>query len=204
MKLVMVLLIVLQSAGPFQQNRHAQSAIATIEGFVVRAGTNEPISRARVTAFKMTGPGGAPIPPGPRQTIPAVTADSQGHFVFRDLDPGSYSVTAQRNGFARQAYGERAPGRPGAPLNIGAGQTLKDVVFRLIPGGTISGRVSDGTGEPIAGMTVQLVKSSYDLNGKRTFQTADSARTDDRGEYRIYWITPGRYYLNVSPRPIVQ
>src|SRR5258708_2436839 len=180
MKLAMVMLVLLRSAASFQQDPHAQSATATIEGVVVRAGTNEPISRARVTALKMTGPGGAPIPPGPRQTIPAVTADSQGHFVFSNLDPGSYSVVAQRNGFARQAYGERAPGRPGAPLNVVAGQTLKDVVFRLIPGGTISGRVSDGTGEPIAGMTVQLVKSSYDSNGKRTFQTVDSARTDDR------------------------
>jgi hypothetical protein len=201
MTFVMVVLAVLQSAAPFQQDQHAQSATATIEGFVVRAGTNEPISRARVTTLKMTGPGGAPIPQGPRQPIPAVITDSQGHFVLRDLDPGSYSLTAQRNGFARQVYGERAPGRPGTPLNIVTGQTLQDVVFRLIPGGTISGRVSDTTGEPIAGMTVQLVKSLYDPDGKRTFQTAESARTDDRGEYRMYWITPGRYYLNVSPRP---
>jgi hypothetical protein len=203
MKPLMVFLALLQSAAPFQ-DQAAQNTTAAIEGFVVRAGTNEPIPRARLTITKMTGPGGAPIPPGPRPTIPAVTTDSQGHFVLKDLDPGSYSVTAQRNGFARQLYGERAPGRPGAPLNLVGGQTLKDVVFHLIPGGTISGRVADVTGEPIAGMTVQLVRSFYDLNGKRTFQTVDSARTDDRGEYRIFWITPGRYYLNVSPRPVVQ
>src|SRR2546428_1309579 len=204
MTFMAALMFVLQSAAPFQQPQQTQNAKASIEGFVVRAGTNEPIARARVTVLRSAGPGGAPLAPGgPPPTIPPVTTDSQGRFAYRDLDPGSYSVTAQRNGFARQAYGERAPGRPGAPLNIVAGQTLKDVVFRLIPGGTISGRVTDVTGEPIAGMTVQLVKSSYDLNGKRTFQTADSARTDDRGEYRIYWITPGRYYLNDTPRPIV-
>jgi hypothetical protein len=189
-----------QSAAPFPQAPNNQTT-ATIEGFVVRAGTNEPISRARVTALRMTGPDGASLPPGPRQAIPAVTTDSQGYFVLRDLPPGSYSLTAGRNGFARQAYGERAPGRPGAPLNVVAGQSLKDLAFRLIPGGTITGRVADVTGEPLAGMNVQLVKAAYNNNGKRTFQTSFSARTDDRGEYRLYWITPGRYYLNVNPIP---
>jgi hypothetical protein len=33
------------------------------------------------------------------------------------------------------------------------------------------------------------------------FQTAGGARTNDRGEYRIYWITPGRYYLAAGTPP---
>jgi hypothetical protein len=134
--------------------------------------------------------------------MPAVTTDGVGHFVIRDLDPGSYTVTAQRNGFARQVYGERAPGRPGTPLNIVEGQVLKDVVFKLIPAGAVSGRITDATGEPIAGLNVQLVRSAYDQNGKRTFQTVDSARTNDRGEYRIYWVTSGRYFVKADPGPI--
>jgi hypothetical protein len=32
----------------------------------------------------------------------------------------------------------------------------------------------------------------------RTFQTISSGRTDDRGEYRMFWISPGRYYLAVA------
>ena len=175
-----------------------------MEGFVVRAGTNEPVSRARIMAIRTAGPGAAPIQPsGSSPNIPVVTTDNQGHFTIKDLEPGSYLVSAQRNGFARQTYGERRPGRPGTPLNIIDGQALKDMVFRLIPAGAVSGQVSDATGEPIAGMTVQMVRSIYGQNGKRTFQTVDSARTNDRGEYRIYWITPGRYYVNASPRPIV-
>src|SRR5205823_10949541 len=149
------LILVLQSAAPFEQSQQAQNAKASIEGFVVRAGTNEPVARARVTVFRTAGPGGVRLQPqGPPQTIPPVTTDSQGHFVFRDLDPGSYSLSAQRNGFARQAYGERSPGRPGVPLNILAGQAFKDVVFRLVPAGTVIGRVTDATGEPIAGISI--------------------------------------------------
>src|SRR5207249_10534298 len=111
-------------------------------------------------------------------------------FVFRDLDRGSYSVTAQRNGFARQAYGERATGRPEAPLSILARQALKDVVFRLVPAGTVGGRVTDSTSEPIAGISITIGRFTYDPTGKRTFQPINFARTDDRGEYRMYWITP--------------
>src|SRR5947208_10202435 len=163
MNFVLAFLFLLQSAASFQQSQNAQPATATIEGFVVRAGTNEPISRARLTILRMTGPNGVALPVGPRQSIPTVTTDSQGHFIMKDLAPGSYSVTAERNGFARQAYGERAPGKPGAPVNVVAGQTLKDVVFHLLPGGTVTGRVQDGTGAPLTGMTVQLVQPVYDL-----------------------------------------
>jgi hypothetical protein len=139
MRFAAAVLLILQSASAFQQPQQTQSTKANIEGFVVRAGTNEPVSRARITATRIAGPGGAPIQPsGPPQNIPAVTTDSQGHFTIKDLEPGSYLLSAQRNGFARQSYGERAPGRPGTPLNMIAGQTLKDVVFRLIPAGAVS------------------------------------------------------------------
>src|SRR5437773_5008387 len=200
MTFMAALMFVLQSAAPFQQPQQTQIAKASIEGFVVRAGTNEPVARARVTVLRTAGPGGAPpAAAGPPPAIPPVTTDSQGHFAFRDLDPGSYSLTAQRNGFARQAYGERGPGRPGVPLNIVAGQAFKDVVFRLVPAGTVIGRVTDATGEPIAGISITIGRFTYDPTGKRSFQPVNSARTDDRGEYRIYWITPGRYYINASP-----
>src|SRR6185436_20214945 len=45
------------------------------------------------------------------------------------------------------------------------------------------------------GIQVQLLKSTYNASGQRVFQPAGTARTDDRGDYRLYWITPGRYYL---------
>lgn len=174
-----------------------QTPKSTIEGFVVRVGTNEPISRARVTVIRTAGPGAAPIQPG-QTIIPAVTTDSQGRFLVKDLEPGSYRLFAARNGFARQEDGERAPGRPGTLLNLVSGQSLRDVVFRLTPGGAVTGRVSDAQGEALAGINVQLVRSVYDPTARRTFQPVSTARTNDRGEYRLYWITPGRYYLSAS------
>ena len=107
----------------------SQTAKASIEGFVVRAGTSEPISGSRVTVSRA----------GAGVGMLAATTDSLGHFIIKDLDAGTYILAAQRNGFARQLYGERAVGRPGTPLNIASGQVVKDIVFRLTRRGLLQG-----------------------------------------------------------------
>ena len=146
----------------------SQTAKASIEGFVVRAGTSEPISGSRVTVSRV-GAGGGML---------AATTDSLGHFIIKDLDAGTYILAAQRNGFARQLYGERAVGRPGTPQNIAGGQVVKDIVFRLTPAGAVTGRVSDVTGEPLPSITVQLWRPTYQADGQRKFQDVGS-RTDE-------------------------
>jgi protocatechuate 3,4-dioxygenase beta subunit len=74
----------------------------------------------------------------------------------------------------------------------------------MVPGGTVSGRVSGSTGEPLVNIEVSLLRSIYDPEGRKTFQQSGMATTNDRGEYRLFWITPGRYYLSAtsSNRPI--
>src|SRR5207249_812860 len=171
------------------------SAPASIAGIVVRAGTNEPIPRVRITIFRSDVPA---------DRIPAVTTDDQGRFLFKDLSAGTYSLAAQRNGFARQQYGERGPGRGLTPVTVVAGQALKDIVFRLVPPAAVSGRVTDTTGEPLLGVHIQILRASYDADGKRTLAGVVipgivEIRTDDRGEYRAYMLPPGRYYIRATP-----
>jgi hypothetical protein len=43
---------------------------------------------------------------------------------------------------------------------------------------------------------VYAVKAAYQ-EGQRQFVRVLSAKTDDRGEYRIFWMTPGLYYVQV-------
>src|SRR4029077_4255811 len=38
----------------------------------------------------------------------------------------------------------------------------------------------------------------YDIRGKARLNPRSSAKTDDHGEYRIYDLAPGRYYLKAS------
>jgi hypothetical protein len=168
----------------------------SVAGFVYRAGTNEPIAGAQITLTRNGTPGMAPP-----LSVPPIISDNRGHFAVSGLEAGSYRLVAARNGFARQQYGERAPGRPGTMISLAAGQALEDVVFRLIPAGTVTGRVSDTSGEAVAGITVQLLRSTHDAMGRRALSPVASAITNDRGEYRLYWVTPGRYYVSAVSGP---
>src|SRR5262245_33411050 len=183
------IVFLLQVAAPASQQ---QPARGSIEGVVVRAGTGEPIAGAEIQVMRVATPGeegrveplvavvftgGDPFAP-----IPAIT-DREGHFLLKDLEPGSYKIRAARNGYAKQEYGQRIPAGQGTVLTVTGGQTLKDIAFHLIPGGTISGQVRDDGGEPITGARVELLRVAYVESGKRDFRIAGSALTDDRGEY---------------------
>jgi protocatechuate 3,4-dioxygenase beta subunit len=212
-----------------------QTGRGSIEGVVVDSLTNRPIAGAQVAATRMPvapGPPGtaqgattAVVSPtivtaaaggvivgtnGPLsqivQVAPAKT-DKNGNFAFRDLEPGTYQLRATADGYAQQEYGPQPAGRTTlfATVNLSDGEAAKGTVFRLTPGGTVSGRVTGSSGEPLVNIEVSLYRSAYDPNGRKTLQSAGSAQTNDRGEYRIFWVTPGRYYLSAvsSNRPIV-
>jgi hypothetical protein len=71
--------------------------------------------------------------------------------------------------------------------------------MEMIPGGVISGRVMD-RGKPVGIGEAPLVfalRESYEL-GQPVLSNVLSARTDDRGEYHIFWLPPGRYYVVVN------
>jgi len=128
-----------------------------------------------------------------------VATDAQGHFAIENLDPGLYSLEADRNGFGPQRYGQRKPRGPATELNLAAGQELKDLVFRLIPAGAVSGRITDETGEPLLGINIGIEETVYWDSGARRLQAVKTATTDDRGEYRVFMLPPGRYYMKAAP-----
>jgi hypothetical protein len=169
----------------------------SIEGIVLKSASGDPLDRARLTLTRVLPPQQGPITTPPPQ-IPPVQTDRNGKFIFKDLDPGQYRLNAQRNGYASQQYGQRTPTTPGTVINLTEGQQLKDVAFRLIPAATISGRVRDSVGEAVAGTIVSLMRTVYNVNGYRSLSTVGTANTDDRGEYRIFWVPSGRYILSVG------
>src|SRR5207249_2118339 len=136
----------------------------------------------------IVGPGGAPTPV---QISPATT-DANGHFAFSDLEPGPYSLHAFANGYARQEFNVRPGGmnNMSAQVTLAAGTVLRDIVFRLPPGGTVSGRATGSGGEPLVNMEVTLLRSGYDPDGRKRLQQVATAQTNDLGEYRLFWITP--------------
>lgn len=176
-----ILWLALQAAAPPK---------GAIEGVVLRAGSEDAVGGARLDLVRVGGSAAVTLAP--------IIADERGRFRFDNLEPGDYRVVAAHNGFVRQEYGQRPSRREGLPVAIAAGQTIKDILFRLVPTGSVSGRVVDSGGQPLTGATVVLLRALYDPEGIRTLQPVIQARTDDRGEYRLFWITPGRYYVNAN------
>jgi hypothetical protein len=112
-----------------------------------------------------------------------------------DVAAGAYAFNILSNGYARQAYDPRQPRAGSTTIALKDGESLRDVVIRLTPTGNVTGHVRNAAGRPVPGIIVRLVRRAYSANGEERFETIANARSDDRGEYRIYWVTPGRYYV---------
>jgi protocatechuate 3,4-dioxygenase beta subunit len=125
----------------------------------------------------------------------AVVTDEAGRFELKGLDPGHYRLTASRLGYVVSEYGQRKANDPGAVLTLRAGQEMKDLLFRLVPAAIIAGRILDDDSEPLPGVTVSALREVYS-EGKRSLATATTAETNDLGEYRLYGLAPGRYFVS--------
>jgi hypothetical protein len=121
-----------------------------------------------------------------------------GKFILKDVEPGQYRLNAAKNGYARAEFGEPIVGAQGRPLTLALDQAMQDVVVHLTPAGNVSGRVRDLSGQPVVGVPVALMRMRTTPMGRKTYTSGGSTRTNDRGEYRLYWVTPGRYYLNAG------
>src|SRR5262249_47035906 len=58
--------------------------------------------------------------------------------------------------------------------------------------------VYDKNGEPLASAQVMALRQVY-KDGRRTLTIVQIVTTDDRGEYRLFWLAPGRYYVSAKP-----
>ena len=197
------LLALLQS--PFSPTRPQDGAPA-IEGVVVRAGTGEPLPNAQVTLTRADASlAAAQARSGGSTSNTAQTmTDRSGRFAFNRIEPGSYRIAAARNGYAKQEYGQRVFGGPGRLVTVASTEARERISIGLTPAGTVTGVVRDSSGEPLAGLQVRLLRHVYGASGQRVFVTAGTGRTDDRGEYRVFWVTPGRYYLVAHPSASAQ
>lgn len=167
------------------------ATLNSIEGTVVRIGTNDPVPNTRVELIRVD----APVDRDHPQEILEMTTSLDGKFFFKEADAGSYRLRATSIGYVGQEYSQ---GTPAALLKLASGKTMKDVVFGLTATGSVSGRIRADNGEPLSGIPVTLLQYNYNSAGRRTLQrvsVSQKDQTDDRGEYRLFFVTPGKYLL---------
>jgi 5-hydroxyisourate hydrolase-like protein (transthyretin family) len=179
----------------------------SIEGIVVRVDSGAAIGGAQVALARIRYPAAASealsgplfrIEPEPPQRT---TAGPDGKFSFSNIAPGSYRVSASAPGFARTELGQRVVDGIGRVVSITAGLNIKDAPLRMTPTGTVTGRILDENSQPATGAPVQLLRRGYSAQGVVFHDVVGTGTADDRGEYRIYDVRPGRYYLVAGTAP---
>jgi hypothetical protein len=110
--LVLALLLTTSQAAP-----QPQQGNSVIQGTVKRFDTGEPIDHVQVT---LSG--------RPQETV----TDSDGHYVFRNVPPGQYNVSAQREGYFHP-YGllRSSKDEPSVHLTVSSERDLKEADFEL-------------------------------------------------------------------------
>ncbi len=177
------------------QQSSAEQEPASLEGAVLDAVTGAPVAKVRLVLAAADG--------NWEHNRQAVT-DSSGRFRFENLRPGRYRLRASKNRYVRFSYGERRPGGRGAILTLRPGARLDDPVLKLTPAAVVAGRVLDEDGEPVAYARVNVLRYRYVDGEKRLMAVNRGASTNDLGEYRLFGLAPGRYYVSVTyQRPTV-
>jgi len=162
-----------------------QTGTGLIVGQVVDAGTGKPVAGAIVT---LQGPGAAR----------RVMTEPQGHFIFRNLVKGTFSITTTKAGWIDGAYGRRRPYGSAHQLDLTDGQRVGDLKITIWRFGAISGTVRDEDGEPVIGVEVRALRRVV-VFGRRLLVAAGSAQTDDRGVFRVGSLIPADYLAMLSP-----
>jgi len=203
----------------------AQQPVAmpsSIEGIVVRIGTNEPIAGADLELSRVEGTSAAPLNRGvaeafasilysTSQGLPAAGATpppllapevkygktgEDGKFIFKDLKEGKYRLVAVRNGgvYYPAEYGQRNLKQRGINFPVAAGEAKRDLRIEMTPTGVIAGRVIDEDGQPMGHVVVMALTAQFQAGDQRAY-IERTVLTDEHGDYRIYWLGPGRYYV---------
>jgi hypothetical protein len=159
---------------------------ASIRGILTKWGGNEGISQAII---ELRNGEGAPV---------SITATREsGEFVFSNVPYGNYGLVAIAPGFALAEYGQLRPGGSGKPLVVTAG-VQANVQIQAVPGGSISGRVTNETGQPMVYSEIQILKATYGVEGKLIPAFIQSVTTNDLGDYRAFGLAPGQYLVRAG------
>ncbi len=174
-----------------------------VSGRVITAAEGSPLKSARVFLLLERSE-------STKRQMFASTTDSDGHFLLKDVPPGRYRFVATRPGFVNQPYQARGSD-DGALLSLTSGEKVSDVLFRMIASGVITGRVINDEGEGVVHAQVMALRAPSEdeiedqgaMNPQQPAVRPElwpvaSVQTDDRGQYRIFGLKPGDYYIRAE------
>jgi len=178
-------LLVLARTREVSASQLAGTSTGTIEGVVFGANQN-PVENA---SLFLSG-----VPRGPVYTT---RSDGQGRFVFEDIAPGTYSLSAERTGYLSPNAVVRSNGAT-TVIRLMPGQYLKEQVLALKPQAMIYGKVTTEDGEPVPRADVQVLRQSF-RDGRKEMLPVAWINTQDDGGFAIGNLEVGTYYVRATP-----
>ena len=88
-------------------------------------------------------------------------------------------------------------------MTVADAQAAANIDLRLTRGGVITGHVVDEDGEALARALVTVQRYQY-VRGERQLTPAGGEQTDDRGQYRVFGLPPGDYYVSATAGGLAQ
>src|SRR5688572_13472944 len=129
-------------------------------------------------------------------------SDANGRYRLTGLPAGQYQITAIAPALAPEQAGlSGSMSRIGKNLVLAPGEEADDVDIKLVQGGVITGRVTDADGKPVIEerINLQIVDQAGNVNNQANIPlNYQMSQTDDRGIYRIYGLSAGRYRVSVG------
>jgi hypothetical protein len=127
-------------------------------------------------------------PPAPR----IARTDETGSYRISNLPAGTYQISSFTPALVST--------NESSSIVVSEGEQVEDAHLTLVPGGVISGKITDPEGKPLI---AQYVKVTPVIDSKTSPRAAamrmyvDNS-TDDRGIYRAFGLAPGKYKVSVG------
>jgi len=171
--------------------RTPKTGTSAVRGRIVAGDSGTPVRRAQV---RISSP-----------DIGSKTAltDNQGRYEFKDLPAGRFNLSVSKSGYVTMQFGQNRPFEPGKPIDLVDAQIMEKLDVALPRGGVIAGRVVDETGEAVAEADVTAMRMQFQNGKRRLAPTGRNAQTNDLGQFRIYGLPPGEYYVSANFRSML-
>jgi protocatechuate 3,4-dioxygenase beta subunit len=177
---------------PARDAKVATAGTGAIRGRVIAADTGTPLRRAQLVLS------GGEL----KEPMHAAT-DAQGRYEFTQLRAGRYTLQAGKSTYVTLHYGQRWAFEAGKPIEVTDGAALEKVDIALPRGGVISGTIVDDFGDPIALACVMAWRSTFDQGKRKLVPAGQYVETNDLGQYRLFGLQPGTYFVKTCRAPRV-
>jgi hypothetical protein len=160
----------------------------SVTGTVIVSGTSMPIADAEIAIV---------TPDGVLET----TTDARGRFALANVPAGKQTVLIRADGFFVESTAANTPfaARGEVPVTVTGGATPVAIPnVSMVQGGVITGKVVDPQGNPLPFIRVQALRPGAGTLNSGAVPNVANRMTDDRGEYRMFFVPPGEYLIQAQ------